>query len=100
MFSIAGSVLRPFLAIALVSQTLTEWVKLLRRDLEGDQFPPAFMELVDQLVQGLQFVCDASLVAAPSLSKLYVSAVVLQRVTAAGIHYSLYFPTQFRFSFV
>lgn len=80
MFTIAGSALRPILATALVSQTLTEWAKFLRHCLGSELFPPAYVELADHLVQGLQFVCDASLYTAPLLSKLSISAVVLGRI--------------------
>lgn len=37
-------------------------------------------QLADQLVQGLQFVCDASLNLTPLFSKLSISAGVLRRV--------------------
>lgn len=68
------------LATALVSQMLTEWAKLLHRDLGNEQVQPVYVELADQLVQGLKYVCDAALDAVPLLSKLSVSAVVLCRV--------------------
>lgn len=73
MYTIAGSALRLVLAIALVLQALTEWAKRLRHDLGDEQISPAFAELADQLVQRLQFVCDAFLDTASLISKLSVA---------------------------
>ena len=65
MFTVVGSALRPVLATALVSRTLTEWAKLLHRELEKQQASPVCVELADQLVHGLKYVCDAALDTAP-----------------------------------
>lgn len=75
LFTIAWSALQPLLATALVSQMLTEWAKLLWQGLNTGN-----VDLVNQLVQGLKYVCDASSDAALLFSKLSVSAVVLRRV--------------------
>lgn len=80
IFMVVGAALRPVLATALVSQTLTEWAKLLHRELEKQQSPPVCVELADQLVQGLKYVCDAALDTLPLLSSASVSAVVLRRL--------------------
>ena len=39
IFTMLGSALRPILAATLVSQTLTEWAKLLRQTVEEHQLP-------------------------------------------------------------
>ena len=48
--------------------------------LGGEQDPAAYVDLADQLVHGLQFICDAALDTAPVLSKLSISVVVIGRV--------------------
>lgn len=40
--------------MALVSQTLTQWAKLLCQGLSNEQISPVYVELADQLVQGLK----------------------------------------------
>lgn len=50
-FMMAGSALYLVLATVLVSQTLTEWAKLLHCELGNEQVSPVCMELGDQLVQ-------------------------------------------------
>lgn len=80
MFTVVGSALRPVLATALVSLTLTEWAKLLHRELGNEQVSPVCVELADQLVQGLKYVCDAALDTAPLLSRVLASALVLRRL--------------------
>ena len=80
IFSMLGSALRPILATALVSQTLTEWARLLHQELEEHHAPPGCVELADQLVHGLKYVCDSALDAAPLISRTSVSAVVLRRL--------------------
>lgn len=46
MFTLAGSALCPVLATALVSQTLTEWAKLLHRELSNEQASSVCVEPV------------------------------------------------------
>lgn len=56
--------LLPVLAMGLVSQTLTEWAKVLWQSFSTGQVDPVYMDLVDQLLQGLKYIYDASLDAA------------------------------------
>lgn len=56
LFSAAGALFRPILAITLVSQAVTVWSKDLRRGLEESQVPPDYIALVDQMISALQFV--------------------------------------------
>lgn len=67
----AGLALQLVLASTLASQNFAPGF---------EQVPFAYVDLADQLVQGLQFVCDACLDVAPMLSKLFVLAVVIRRV--------------------
>ena len=59
---------------------MTKWVKLLRRDVEGQPVPPEFGELLDQMVQALQYACDAALDIASLLGRLSFSVVVMRRM--------------------
>lgn len=56
MSTIAGSTLCSVLASAMVSQTLTELVKLLLQGLGCEQVPAAYVDLADQVVHGLQYI--------------------------------------------
>ena len=50
MFTMLGSALRPILAANLVSQTFTEWAKVLHQTVVEHQVPPEYVRLADQLV--------------------------------------------------
>lgn len=61
-----------------MAKSLPPWWK---SDLGGEQVPPAYVELVDQLVQGLKYLCDTSLDAAPLR---FLLAVVLTQTCAVA----------------
>lgn len=63
-----------------MSPMLTEWAKLLLCDLVNEQVQPVYVELSDQLAQGLKCICDAAFYAVPLLSELSVSTVVFRWV--------------------
>lgn len=54
--------------------------KLLDQALSSKKVPADYVDLVDQLVHGLQFIWNAALGAAPVLAKLSVSAGVIRCV--------------------
>lgn len=86
MFTVVGSALRPVLATALVSQTLTEWAKLLHSELGKEQVSLVCVELADQLVHGLKYICDAALDMAPLLSGISssVASADLAQISVCG----------------
>ena len=83
MFTVVGSAVRPVLAGALVSQTVTERAKLLLQELEGHNASEDCVALADQLVQGLKFVCESALDTLPLLSRASAYAVVLRRLVSS-----------------
>lgn len=54
LFAIPISALLPVLATALVSQTMTDWVKVLLQALTTSHMPQSSVEFADQLVRGLK----------------------------------------------
>ena len=52
----------------------------MRQDLKGKGIPQATSDLMEQIIQGLQFICDAALDATPLLGHASMSAVILRRV--------------------
>ena len=80
IFSLIGSAFRPVIVIGLVSQTLTEWAKMVSQDLKGKDIPQETSDWMEQIIQGLQFICDAALDTTPLLGHASMSAVILRRV--------------------